>query len=103
MRAAIDAIAQDPATGEALEQELTGFRKIALGSWRVVYRDEGRAIRIHAIGRRATVYSDLIERLRRSVRERTGRYPVALRSDRSRRATLRQPLVRARSGRVRGT
>lgn len=99
VRAAIDAITQDPATGEPLEQELTGFRKIALGAWRIVYREDGRTVRIHAIGHRATVYSELIDRLRRSVRERARRYRRA-RSARVSRAD--DPRTRRAGSRDRG-
>lgn len=69
VRAAIAAVGPDPTIGDPLDQELSGFRKIVLGSWRIVYRHEGATIRIHAVGRRGSVYSDLVERLR-SVRER---------------------------------
>lgn len=74
VRAAIDAIAEDPTIGEPLEQELTGFRKIAIGAWRIVYREERRTVVVRAVGRRVTVYSDLLERLQKGTRERRGRY-----------------------------
>jgi hypothetical protein len=56
--------------GELLEPPLGGFRKLVIGSWRIVYRAEARAVRVYAIGRRATVYDDLAERLERSIEER---------------------------------
>lgn len=74
VRAAVDAIAEDPATGELLEQDLTGLRRIRVGSWRMAYRVDANVIRIHAVGRRATVYSDLIAQLRRAARERSAPY-----------------------------
>jgi mRNA-degrading endonuclease RelE of RelBE toxin-antitoxin system len=73
VRAALDAIREDPTFGDPLEGELDTFRKIALGSWRLVYRADARAIRIYALGRRATVYSELVARLR-GVKERRRRY-----------------------------
>jgi mRNA-degrading endonuclease RelE of RelBE toxin-antitoxin system len=97
VRAAIEAIAEDPTVGVRLEDELAGFRKIAVGSWRVVYRDEVAAIRIHAVGRRATVYSELIERLR-SIREGAPTRRRTGRSHRSGADTGRQPSISTASG-----
>lgn len=74
VRAAIDAVRMDPTEGEPLERELSGFLKIVVGSWRVVYRVEAQIVRVYAVGRRANVYSDLIDRLRSGIKERRGRY-----------------------------
>lgn len=74
VRAAIEAVAEDPTVGEPLEQELTGFRRIRVGIWRIVYRQERATIQIHAVGRRATVYSELVARLARPLRERRRPY-----------------------------
>jgi len=86
VRATIDAIAEDPTIGQPLEQELAGFRKVAIGAWRVVYREERRTIVVRAVGRRATVYSDLIDRLRRSLRERPRPYRRGTRAPKKRRS-----------------
>jgi mRNA-degrading endonuclease RelE of RelBE toxin-antitoxin system len=74
VRAALDAVRDDPAEGEPLEQELSGFGKIVVGSWRIVYRVEGQVVRVYAVGRRATVYSDLVELLRPRIEERPAPY-----------------------------
>ena len=98
VRAAIDAIRADPTVGEPLGEDLTGFRKITLGSWRVVYREERSAIRIHAVGLRATVYADLVDRIR-SVRERrlTYRRRTRARPAAARRRSRAAPRRRRRS------
>ena len=74
VRAAIEAIREEPSEGEPLGQELGGFRKVVIGAWRLVYRVEDRVVRVYAVDRRATVYSDLIERLRPRIKERRGKY-----------------------------
>jgi len=73
VRAALDAVIDDPETGMALSERLAGNRRIRIGGWRIVYREEGRAIQIHAIGRRSTVYADLIARIERARRGRQKR------------------------------
>ena len=73
VRAALDAVIDDPETGMALSERLAGYRRIRIGGWRIVYREEGRAIQIHAIGRRSTVYADLIARIERARRGRQKR------------------------------
>ena len=65
VRAALDAIIDDPDTGVALSEQLAGYRRIRIGGWRIVYREQRRVIQIHASGRRSTVYADLIARIER--------------------------------------
>lgn len=66
VRSALDAVIDDPEPGMALFEQLAGYRRIRVGGWRIVYREEGRrVIQIHAIGRRSTVYADLIARIER--------------------------------------
>ena len=72
VRAALEAIAEEPTVGKALGERLAGFRRIRIGRWRIVYREEGRIIEVHAVGRRATIYSDLIARLQRRRRDHRG-------------------------------
>ena len=74
VRAALDEIRKDPAAGLPLQGELTGFRKVVLGTWRIVYRVERRAAGIYAVGRRSTVYTEAIDRAQRRIEEaRRGR------------------------------
>ena len=73
VRTALDAVIDDPETGMALSEQLAGYRRIRIGGWRIVYRQEGQLIQVHVIGRRSSVYTDLIariERARRGARKR---------------------------------
>lgn len=63
VRAALEEVVDDPDTGMALAGQLAGYRRIRIGGWRIVYRVERTTIQIHAIGRRSTVYADLIARI----------------------------------------
>ncbi len=65
VRAALAAILDEPTIGEPLRDRLSGHRRIRIGRWRVVYRERARVVEILAIGPRATVYEDLLARLRR--------------------------------------
>jgi mRNA-degrading endonuclease RelE of RelBE toxin-antitoxin system len=65
VRAALSAAIDDPAVGELLRDRLTGYRRIRIGRWRVVYRERARAIEVAIVGPRATVYADLLEQLGR--------------------------------------
>ena len=69
MRAALDAIVADPTIGDILRDRLTGFRRVRVGRWRIVYRERRREVEIRVVGPRATVYADLIAELERRVRE----------------------------------
>jgi len=59
IRGALTAVLADPTIGDPL----TGFRRVRIGRWRVVYRERPRAIAVFAVGPRATVYSELLARL----------------------------------------
>lgn len=65
VRAALETLVADPTVGVPLRDDLTGFRRIRIGRWRVVYRERRRTIEIHAVGPRSTIYTDLIARLRK--------------------------------------
>ena len=63
IRGTLTAVLADPAIGDPLGDPLTGFRRVRIGRWRVVYRERPRVIEVFAVGPRATVYSDLLARL----------------------------------------
>ena len=63
-RAALVAVLNEPNIGEPLRDRLSGYQRIRIGRWRVVYRERARAIDVFAIGPRATVYEDLLARVR---------------------------------------
>jgi len=65
VRAALAAILDEPDVGEPLRDRLSGYRRMRIGRWRVVYRERARVVEILAIGPRAMVYEDLLARLRR--------------------------------------
>ncbi len=68
VRAALTSVLADPTVGEDLRDRLSGFRRVRIGRWRVVYRERRGVIAVFAVGPRATVYSDLVARLERSPR-----------------------------------
>ena len=63
IRATLTAVLAGPAIGDPLRDRLSGFRRVRVGRWRVVYRERPRVIEVFAVGPRATVYSELLARL----------------------------------------
>lgn len=65
VKAAIRALAMDPASGDPLQGELSGLMKYRVRRYRIVYEivRPGRILRIVAVGHRRTVY-DLLVRSR---------------------------------------
>lgn len=63
IQAALDQIRDDPAAGRELADELAGFRRLRVGRLRIVYREQGEAIDVVAVGLRETIYEDVIRRL----------------------------------------
>ena len=63
IRATLTAVLADPAIGDPLRDRLSGFRRVRIGRWRVVYRERPRVIEVFAVRPRATVYSELLARL----------------------------------------
>ncbi len=63
IRGTLTAVLDDPTIGDPLRDRLTGFRRVRIGRWRLVYRESPRAIEVFAVGPRATVYSELLARL----------------------------------------
>ena len=49
-------IADSPASGKALRDDLTGLRSYRIGSCRIVYQADERAITLITVGPRKTVY-----------------------------------------------
>jgi len=67
IKAAIRAIAADPACGVPLRRELEGLRKYRVRRFGIVYAvdQKARAIRLMAIGHRRSIYEELTERMRK--------------------------------------
>ncbi|MFN8624575.1 MAG: type II toxin-antitoxin system RelE/ParE family toxin [Candidatus Binatia bacterium] len=65
VRSALGDIADDPAIGKLLREELTGLRSCRVGRLRIVYRVAGSVIEIVAIGPRRTIYQETWRRVRK--------------------------------------
>ena len=67
VKAALRAIAIEPATGEPLRGELEGLWKFRVRRYRLVYAVDRRqrVIRIFAVGHRISIYEEVAGRLRR--------------------------------------
>lgn len=67
IKAAIRAIAADPAYGEALRRELEGLRKYRVRRFRIMYAADHKAgaIRLMAVDHRRSIYEELTERIRK--------------------------------------
>jgi mRNA interferase RelE/StbE len=58
IRARLDTLQNEPFSGKNLERELSGYRSLRTGRFRVIYRlnEDKEIIEIHYIGRRKDVY-----------------------------------------------
>ena len=65
VRAALGSVLDDPDIGDPLRDRLIGYRRIRIGRWRLVYRQNAHVVEVLAIGPRATVYDDLLALLGR--------------------------------------
>jgi mRNA interferase RelE/StbE len=65
VRAATDAIREDPSTGKWLREDLEGLRSLRVGRFRIIYRVTPRVIELVAVGERATIYEETLRLLRR--------------------------------------
>jgi mRNA interferase RelE/StbE len=67
VKAALRAVATDPALGEPLRRELDGLWKFRVRRYRLVYAvDRGsRAIRVFAVGHRRGIHDDIAAQARR--------------------------------------
>jgi mRNA interferase RelE/StbE len=68
VKAALRALAADPAAGEPLQGKLQGLMKYRVKRYRIVYQADRarRALRIFAVGHRRAVYEELADAIRRS-------------------------------------
>ncbi len=65
IRAALDALQQEPGMGKELRDEFAGLRSFRLGRMRIVYRMTRDALQVIDVGRRETIYEELARRLQR--------------------------------------
>jgi len=66
VRAALRAIGANPAIGEPLQEELSGYRKYRVRRYRIIYQivRAGRTVRIFAVGERRSIYEEAARALR---------------------------------------
>ena len=64
VRAAVQAILNDPGSGKALKEELGGLRSYRVGRFRIIYRSKSDLIDIVAIGPRRVIYIETYRRVR---------------------------------------
>ena len=62
----LKAFAKQPDKGQLLREDLTGFRSLHIGQYRVIYQQTATHIIVFLVGYRSTVYDRMIESLRRS-------------------------------------
>lgn len=67
IKAALQAVVNDPEAGKALKDELEGLRSFRVGKFRIVYRiGTGRgSVEIAAIGPRRIIYEETLRLLRK--------------------------------------
>ncbi len=66
VRAALQAISQQPKVGKPLKEELSGLRSYRMGRFRIVYRTtEDRVIEVVAIGPRTHIYQETVRLVQR--------------------------------------
>jgi mRNA interferase RelE/StbE len=58
IRGRLDRLQNEPFSGKNLERELSGYRSLRAGRFRIIYRlnEEKEIIEIHYVGRRKDVY-----------------------------------------------
>lgn len=61
VRSALDGLSEDPDLGKALQRELTGFRSLRVGRYRIIYRLDPikKEVLIYTLGKRERIYEDL--------------------------------------------
>jgi mRNA interferase RelE/StbE len=72
IKQSIRRLSLNPYDGAPLLRELAGLRKYKVRRFRIVYEMDlrTRTLRIFAVGHRREVYEDLVEQLRKKVRQR---------------------------------
>jgi len=66
VRSALGDIVDDPAIGKRLRDELEGLRSCRVSRYRIIYRVNGAAIELVAVGPRRTIYQETWRRVRKS-------------------------------------
>ncbi|MDO8444503.1 MAG: type II toxin-antitoxin system RelE/ParE family toxin [Deltaproteobacteria bacterium] len=67
IKESIEGLTDDPYSGKELIEELSGFRSLVIGKYRVIYRlNEPSVIEIHFIGHRRDVYMNFRKLLERT-------------------------------------
>ena len=67
IKESIERLMDDPYTGKELIEELSGFRSLVIGKYRIIYRfNEPSVIEIHFIGHRRDVYMNFRKLLERT-------------------------------------
>ena len=66
VKAALAALSADPMAGDALHDDLAGFRKYRVRRFRIVYQVDAsaRVLRVLGVGDRRTIYEELTQRLK---------------------------------------
>ena len=49
--------------GKPLRKSLAGYRKLRIGDWRVIFRIEGKTVKIFVIAHRSRVYEQIYGRI----------------------------------------
>jgi mRNA-degrading endonuclease RelE of RelBE toxin-antitoxin system len=67
VKQALRAIAENPALGEPLQRELAAYLEYKVRRFRIVYSVDrrARAVRVLAVGARATIYEEIADQLRK--------------------------------------
>ena len=67
IRAALDEILKNPASGKQLHGELVVFRSFRIGKIRIIYREKDGILEIIAIGQREVIYFETALLMRKSI------------------------------------
>lgn len=66
VRAALDALREDPASGKELRDELAGLHSFPVGRFRIIYRViPKRVLELVAFGPRRAIYAETVRLIRR--------------------------------------
>jgi mRNA interferase RelE/StbE len=58
VRASLDAILSDPASGKALKDDLVGLRSFKIGRVRIIYKVSKTEVQVVAVGPRSCIYEE---------------------------------------------
>ena len=63
-RSRLDMLRKDPFAGRRLERELSGYRSLRAGRFRIIYKvnEENESLEIHYVGHRKDIYELFAER-----------------------------------------